>query len=570
MKKMLKRKAASLLALVLALALAACGGDSTNTESNDASDTADTESVSTVDASETEDAGAVATADEDSYLNSLLNAEPSTLDVARFMDTYSRSILFNILEPLTRIVDGVVTGAGAESWTVSDDGLVYTFTLRENYWSDGEPVVAGDYLYALQRQADPDNAWSLAADMYSIAGFEAVFTGEADISELGVEAPDDSTLVITLESPNSAFLSSTDIFPCRQDYVEEYGDAYGAEASNIIGCGPFNLVEWVHSSSLTFEKNESYWNADEVQLQEFTFYIIEDTNASMASFENGSLDYVYVSSSEYIEKFSADSSLVSEAYSAARSFILVFNCQDEILSNSKIRLAFSLALDRETLAEVITGGTAQAATGLIPPESTVGSYNFRDEAGDLISALQEANPDPQALLIEGMEEAGLGSDPSTLTLTFAWGATTADARTYAELFQQMWQETLGVTVELEFNDSATHMSNVNSGNYQIASTSWGANSEPQFQLSRWATSTGGQSLWVNEEYIQLVNEGVSTMDDAERLELYRQAEELLVSDAAIAPVYWTGSIRFSYSYVQGFSDNVFDTTGMMRMYTSGR
>lgn len=567
MSKMMKRSMALLLALVLMLALAACGGNNNQTDNSQNDQTQNTGNNDAGDAGDAQTTGA---ADADSYINCLLQAEPSSLDVARFMDTYGRSILMNILEPLTRIVDGVVTGAGAESWTVSEGGLVYTFTLRENYWSDGQPVVAGDYLYALQRQADPNNAWALAADMYSIAGFEAVFTGEADMSALGVEAPDDSTLVITLESPNSAFLSNTDIFPCRQDYVEEYGDAYGAEASNIIGCGPFNLVEWVHSSSLNFEKNESYWNADTVQLQKFTFNIIADTNAQMASFESGALDYINVSNSEYIQKFSADSSLVSEPYSAARSFMLVFNCQDEVLSNSKIRLAFSLALDREILAEVITGGTAQPSTGLVPPECTVGSYNFREEAGDLIGALQEANPDPKALLIEGMEEAGLGSDPSTLKVSFAWGATTADARTYAELFQQMWQETLGVTVELEFNDSATHMSNINNGSYQIASTSWGANPEPQFQLSRWSTATGGQSKWINEEYCQLVNEGISTMDDAQRLELYCQAEELLVSEAAIAPIYWTGSIRFSYAYVQGFSDNVFDTTGMMEMYTSGR
>lgn len=567
MSKMMKRSMALLLALVLTLALAACGGNNnqTNNSQND-----QTQNTGNSDAGDAGDAQTTGAADADSYINCLLAAEPSSLDVARFMDTYGRSILMNITEPLTRIVDGVVTGAGAESWTVSEDGLVYTFTLRENTWSDGQPVVAGDYLYALQRQADPNNAWALAADMYSIAGFEAVFTGASDMSALGVEAPDDSTLVITLESPNSAFLSNTDIFPCRQDYVEQYGDAYGAEAANIIGCGPFNLVEWVHSSSLTFEKNESYWNADAVQLQKFTFNIIADTNAQMASFESGALDYINVANSEYIQKFSADSSLVSEPYSAARSYMLVFNCQDEVLSNSKIRLAFSLALDREILAEVITGGTAQPSTGLVPPECTVGSYNFREEAGDLIGALQEANPDPQALLIEGMEEAGLGSDPSTLAVSFAWGATTADARTYAELFQQMWQETLGVTVELVFNDSATHMSNINSGSYQIASTSWGANPEPQFQLSRWSTATGGQSKWINEEYCQLVNEGISTMDDTQRLELYRQAEELLVSEAAIAPIYWTGSIRFSYAYVQGFSENVFDTTGMMEMYTSGR
>lgn len=114
------------------------------------------------------------------------------------------------------------------------------------------------------------------------------------------------------------------------------------------------------------------------------------------------------------------------------------------------------------------------------------------------------------------------------------------------------------------------MSNINSGNYQMASTSWGANPEPWFQLSRWANAKGGQSRWVNEEYTNLVKQGVSAQDETERTELYRQAEEMLLSEAAIAPCYWTGSIRFSYSYVKNFSDNVFDTTGMKYLYTQGR
>ena len=104
----------------------------------------------------------------------------------------------------------------------------------------------------------------------------------------------------------------------------------------------------------------------------------------------------------------------------------------------------------------------------------------------------------------------------------------------------------------------------------MASTSWGANPEPWFQLSRWANAKGGQSRWVNEEYTNLVKQGVSAQDETERTELYRQAEEMLLSEAAIAPCYWTGSIRFSYSYVKNFSDNVFDTTGMKYLYTQGR
>lgn len=558
-----------LSALSVLSLLTGCGGNASTNGSTDASSAA-TEADISLSAGSDANLTNPGEADADSYINCLLESEPSSLDVAKFADVRSRSVLWNILEPVTRVKDGVVTGAGAESWTVSDDGLTYTFTLRDNHWSDGQPVTAGDYLYAIQRQADPQNAWSLATDLYSIAGFEEIFTGEADMEALGVQAPDDKTLVITLDTPDTAFLSNVDLFPCRKDYVEQYGDTYGADADKVIGCGPFVLTDWVHSSTMTFAKNDQYWDADEVKLANFTYYIMDDTNATMSSFENGSLDYVNVTNSEYIQMFSSNSSLVSQQVSAARTFMIVFNCEDKVFSNPKIRLAFSLALDRATMAEIITGGTAVPATGLIPPECSVGTLNFRDAAGDLIGELSNTYSDPKALLVEGMEEAGLGSDPSALTVSFAWGATTADARTYSELIQKMWQDTLGVNVELEFNDSTTHMSNVNSGNFQCATTSWGANSEPWFLLSRWATKTGGQSRWINEEYTNLVNEAVGTQDENQRLELYRQAEEMLVSQAAIAPCYWTGSIRFSYSYVQGFTDNPFDTTGMKYMYTSGR
>lgn len=570
MKKIQKYLSLLLMVLLVAAAFAGCtknqsqaGGDEPSADETKAPEATATEEPKPQETN-------IQDADADSYLNVLLKSEPSSLDVAKFLDTYSRSVMYNILEPLTRVQNGVVTGAGAESWEISEDGLTYTFHLRDNRWSDGQAVVAGDYLYALQRQADPTNAWPLASDMYSIAGFEDVFSGAAAADALGVTAPDDKTLVITLGNADAGFLTNTDIFPCRQDYAEKYGDQYGADADKIIGCGPFVLKEWNHSSSLVFEKNDQYWEADAVKLTKYTSHIMEDVNAMMSSFENGSLDYVSVSNIDYIHKFSADSNLTSKKMSAARTFMIVFNCEDPVFSNQKIRLAFSLALDRETMAEIITGGTGTVATGLIPNECNVGSLNFREAAGDVIGKLQNENPDPKALLIAGMEEAGLGSDPSALTVKFAWGATTADARTYSELIQQMWQETLGVKVELEFNDSSTHMSNVNTGNYQMASTSWGANPEPWFQLSRWANKKGGQSRWANSEYMQLVKQGVSTQDEAQRLELYRQAEEMLLSEAAIAPCYWTGSIRFSYGYVKNFSDNVFDTTGMKYLYTQGR
>ncbi len=569
---MKKKIAALLLALALAVTATGCQGapvpesSTPSTSTTEPSDTTEqTSAASTV--GRTDEDGEL---DENQYLNVLLADEPTVLDVARFSMIQDRNVFYNVLEPLTRIEDGIVTPAGAESWDVSDDGLVYTFHLRENYWSDGQQVTAQDYAGALIRQATPANTFAFSSDYSAIVNFSQAVTGEVDPSEIGVKVIDDSTLEITLSQPSPSLLSTVDFFPQRQDYVDEYGDTLGANAESVISCGPFVLTDWVHNSQLTFEKNDQYWDAENVKLQSFHYLIMNDTTAQLSSLENGSLDYLNVSDADYIDKFREGGKLVEEPYSAARTVMLVFNCQDEIFQNQKIRQAFSLSIDRESYSEILQNGLTTPAYGLIPEESSVGQLHYRDYAPEPLLALQEANPDPKALLIEGMQELGLGDDPSALTVTLSMGGTNAKTKSIGEFYQQMWQSALGVVIELEFNDSATHMSNMNSGNFQMGLTSWGANVEPLFQLSRWSSESGGQSKWVNEEYQQLVNEASSTVDDQARLELYAQAEEMLITEAAIAPICYNGSLLFSYPYVHGLDNNPFDTVGMQKLYTIGR
>lgn len=543
----MKKAIALILALACALSfLAACGGTGTSGGQTDTQ-------------SEAPQAGA-------QHLNTFIASDPSTLDCARYLGIVDRGILQSITEPLTRIQNGIVTAAGAESWEISGDGRIYTFHLRENYWEDGQQVTASDYAYAMQRQADPANAWSFASDFFSIANYEAVYNGEEDPSALGVTVQDDATLVLTLSEPNPAFLSTVDIFPCRQSDVEANGDTYGSEAGMILSCGPFKLDSWTHNSQLDFSKNDRYWDRENVALDGFTNLIIDDQGVQMASLENGSIDYASVVSQEYADKFDAREDMYKLEMPIGRTVMVVFHCEDEVFSNEKIRQAFSLALDRDLLIEITNGGLGTPAYGLVPPVCYVGDLNYRENAPEPLKALESAVPDPKALLAEGMQEAGLGADPSALTLTFTYSDTSAKGRTDAELYQQLWRDVLGVEVKIDFNESAT--ANIRAGEYQVGSVGWGSTYEPLFQLSRW--STGGQSFWVNDTYAALVAEGAASLDEAARLEKYRQAEELLITQAAIAPVYYNASRTYAYDYVGGIPVNPFDTTGMKTYFVNGR
>ncbi len=176
---------------------------------------------------------------------------------------------------------------------------------------------------------------SFASDFFGIVNFEAVYNGEAESSALGVTAHDDKTLVITLSDPNPAFLSTVDIFPCRQSDVEANGDAYGSEAGTVLPCGPFKLDSWGHNSELEFSKNDRYWDRDNVEIDGFNDLAIADEGAQMASLENGSIDFAPVISQEYADKFDKRDDLYKTEITIDRTVMVVFNCQDEVFPNEK-------------------------------------------------------------------------------------------------------------------------------------------------------------------------------------------------------------------------------------------
>ena len=465
----MKRTLALVLAMIMMLSMfAGCSKTETETTTTAAAE------------GETTTAAEGEELDAEQYYNTYIGAEPTTLDISRSSDTYGGSILTAISEPLTRLadVDGEykVIPAAAKEWSVSDDGLVWTFKLNENKWRDGSAVTANDFVYAYRRLADPDTAAPLSYMFECIKGYKAVQSGEAEPDTIGVKAVDDLTLEITLEAPTPHFMSLTSLrfaAPLNQAAVEEHGEAYGSELDKIECNGPFYIESWTHQSEIVLKKNPNYWNADEVKLETVTYRIIGDENTAYNEFEIGGIDYVSTGKKEWVDRFDQKEGTYRVTYPLATESFIFFNQNDELFSNANIRKAFSIGLDRADINEVVFTGLRVPATGWVASAIAVGETNYREQAGDMIAELSKQG-EAKELLLKGMEELGLGSDPATLDITFSLGGTDQWYRTMGEYLQQAYKESLGVNLKIQTNEWAVFSDNAEAGNSQLGFMSWGA------------------------------------------------------------------------------------------------
>ena len=559
----IKKILAVLLAGAMMLSMAACGGEEETTAEA-------TGEQKTIDGN---------VLDAEQYFNGYLSSEPTTLDSVTGNDTYSSTILTNTMEPLTRLAEkdgeNVREGAGAESWESNEDGTVWTFHLRDNKWSDGVDVTANDYVYAITRVLTPEtgspNSWLLTC----IKNANAVLAGEMDPSELGVKAVDEKTIEFTLESPTPYFLSLTDtrvMMPQRQDIVEQYGESFGAEAANLVYNGPFKLDTWTHNSELILVKNDQYWDAENVNLQTINYKIMNDENTIFNSFTNGSIDSCGCGTPEWMQKFEAMDNVDYIHYTSPAVRFNFYNTKDELFQNENIRNAFTLALNREDIVETIYHGTMSAAYSWVPDGVSVGDAGiYRDQVEEPLKAMVESE-DPKELLLKGMEELGLGDDPSTLEVTFSLGGVDQWMKNYGEYYQQTFKEVLGVNVVLDFNEWGTFQSKVNNGEYQMGYMSWSIDYNDPYSMLAVMYSTSGNinTGWVNEDYDALLDQAAVEMDDAKRLELYKQAEEILFEEGPLCPVVNEAANTFRYSHIKNSNTMPFTSTGLKYAYVSGR
>ena len=468
----------------------------------------------------------------------------------------------------------------AERWESNDEGTVWTFYLADNKWEDGEPVTAEQYVYSLRRSSAPETGSPNSFFLDPILNFKAVNTGELPVEELGVRAVDEFTLEITLTDPLPSFLSMIDTtcyYPQREDKVTEWGEKYGSEAKYTISNGAFKIAEWNHNASVLLEKNEHFWNAENVILDKIHYDIMTDETTRYNAYESGHIDFVGVSTREYVDKFKADGNSTYTSYTAQNITFIVFNIHDAIFQNANIRKAITLAIDREDMNEMCYSGLMVPTYGFVVPTISVGELAFRSEVGDPIlelkAAVEAEGKTPKDLLLEGMAELGLGDDPATVDMVFQVGGTSNLERTIGEYLQQVFAEELGLDLKIDLLDWGIFLNNVLKGEHQVSLISYGAYYNDPFNvLSMFATDFDLLSMkWGNDEFDELMYKGSIEMDDRKRLEYYAAAERLVVyEDAIVAPIITSTVQQFSKNYVNNFPVLGFSKKGYRYGFTSGR
>lgn len=565
---MKKRWLALLLAGVMALSLTACGGSDDKKS----------------------DGGAEGGKDSAQYMNTFLSADPTTMDVSLRSDTYSSEIMMNVMEGLIRLEqrDGEYQfmPGDAESWECNDEGTVWTFHLGEDRkWSDGEPVTADQYVYSLQRSADPATGCPNSYFVSPILNYDPISKGEMAVEELGVKALDEHTLEITLTNPMASFLESTDasiFYPQRKDIIEKYGDQYGADAETMVYNGPFVLTEWNHNSSLRLEKNDQYWDKDNVALDYVDYQILKDSTSIANAYDSGQIDVINVSSQEEIQKYEADDSNVYTKISGGTISFQFYNTTDPIMSNLNIRKAFTLGVDIEDMNEMGFSGLREPLYGWIAPALSVDGKSMREVAGDpnkeLKEELEASGKTAKDVLIEGMKELGLGDDPSKLDVTYSLAGTSDWYHTFGEYLQQVYKESLGIDLKIDFSEWDIFSDNLSNGNYQIGFMAWGAYYNDPYDMLSIHLSDFNQisSNWKNEEYDALCKAGMTEMDPEKRMQDYVDAERLLMENYVTCPFATSVTHQFTKSYVHdkyaeyGEDNLYFIHPGWKNTYIEGR
>lgn len=491
-------------------------------------------------------------------LNVTVSEEIPSLDTAKTMDGTSAHVMQNIFEGLYVLDDqDQPIPAVAKSFKRSEDGKKYTFDLRKDAkWSNGDSVTANDFMFAWRKAVSAETASQYAYMLFYIKNAKEINKGTIPLNELGVKVIDDYKLEVELEQPIPYFLQLLALpiyLPQHESFLKEQGENYGLEPNNLIYNGPFVLETWKHEQGFQLKKNDTYWDQKKVKLDEINFQIVKDTMTVVNLYEAGDLDRVPINS-QFVDKYKGSKEL--HMSSDPGIAMLRFNEKNKALANKKVRQSISLALNKDDFVAHFINNGAKPASGLVPAghinEET--GKDFRKENGDLSPYdLQNA----KKIWEEAKKELGVEQIKLEL-LTFEQD----NAKRMVEYIKGDLEKNLqGLTIQIKQQPFKQKLQLEQTGDYEISMSNWGPDyKDPISYLELFTTGNPNNKMsYSNSRYDELIKKAKNdfVLDPEKRWEALVEAEQVLLEDAAVAPLYHIGSAYVQKDYVKGIEKHQF-------------
>ena len=480
--------------------------------------------------------------------------EPDTLDPQKATGSWEDNILGDLfLGLMTEDPKGEPIYGAAESHTVSTDGLVYTFVIRKGLvWSDGAPVIADDFVLGMRRLVDPVIASQYASVFYPIKNAQAVNASTMPVAALGVRAIDDRTLAITLEHPTPYMLElvmQRSTYSVPKHLIDRVGEDW-TKPGIMVTDGPYVLAEWAPNTYVKVVKNPLFFDAANVSIDEIIFYPTDDAEAALKRFRAGELDVNNGIASQNLEFVRKDLPAETRIFTSANTRYIVFNNARAPFDDVRVRKALSMAIDREALTEKVLRAGEVPAYSLVPP----GTANYGGEAQLSFKGVPLAERIAQAKDL--LAQAGFGPD-NPLAFNYNYIADN-DSRRIAVALQDMWRQ-IGAVVALNLNEKKVHYNLSRVGDFAVAESNWIADyNDGKTFLIQVQPSSGelNESRYASEVFENLMDQADAAIDLGARAKIMAEAEQVMLDDNAVAPLFYGVSRSLVRPYVEGWVDNL--------------
>ena len=488
--------------------------------------------------------------DGSSGITVAIGSETGTLDPAGSIAlTYLSYSVSALDELLTFDENGEIEYRAAESYEVNEDFTVWTFHLREGaLWSDGTPVTSADFLNTITRALDPASGSGYANYLFPIENAEEIYDQEASMDTLGVETPDDHTLIFRLESPSVYFLDLLRLpvyTPSCAAYADSPDSGWDKDPKRSLSNGPFRLTEYVPDQYFILEKNENYWNKDAVSLERIIYRFFDDAQSMANAYEAGEVDVAVSLPSTVMQLYEGREDLVVTDQIATR--YIYFNLNVEPLDDVRVRQAINLAIDREELCTIV-------GTDTEPAYNLVAKYMKDRETGEyFVDGAEQPFEEDVEKARQLLAHAGYPDGEGFPELTYNYPTLEMDSDT-AQVIKEQLKENLNIDITLEPQELQTNYSTRRSGNFDLCRMNWTADfADPYTYLSMLlSNSTYNCSGIADEEYDSLVARSDSETDPGRRAELLHQAEQLAVGEKFyIIPLYAMKSVNLVNPDISG-------------------